>query len=190
MYNGGMYDIALMVIYFAFYALFGYVGEVIFVRVTEGKWVDRSLLDGPFFLLYGVGALLPITIFTNHSPVWQVVVVSAVYSGVVEYVGSILYEKIGLKLWDYDGKIGNIRGRVCLASIFTFIVTALVIIYFIQPWLSGVVTRLQSPAVIVMAAAFILYVTINGHKKLRGQIMHYRKTGKVSNQYYDRKTAK
>ena len=182
-----MNDIALMVIYFAFYSMFGYVGEVLYIRATEGKWVDRSLLDGPFFLLYGVGALLPVAVFTPASPLWQVAVIAAAYSGIVEYFGSIAYEKIGLKLWDYDGKIGNIRGRVCLASVVSFVAAAVVIVYVIHPWLQGLVEHLTSPAIVALAAAFTLYITVNGHKKLRGQIAHFRKIGRVTNQYYDKK---
>lgn len=181
-----MYDSALIVLYFAFYAMLGYFGEVLYVRITEKKWVDRSLLDGPFFLLYGVGALLPVVAFTPHSPIWQVVVVSAVYSGVVEYFGSILYEKIGLKIWDYEGQIANIRGRVCLVSVTVFALTSVFIVYAIHPWLTEVTRRLDAPVAIALAVTFVMYICVNGHKKLRGQLKHYRATGIISNKFYDK----
>ena len=51
---------------FFFYAVFGYIWEVIWVSAGQKKLTNRGFLYGPLLPIYGFGAVF-ITLFVDHA---------------------------------------------------------------------------------------------------------------------------
>ena len=80
---------------------------------------------------------------------------SAAATGAVEYaIGWAGIRFFGLRLWDYRGLFLNIGGIICLRSVLSFAVLALVFHYVIEPAAYGVFGKIDRR--IVIAAALVL----------------------------------
>ena len=185
-----MNTVALYLFSFFVYAFIGWAGEGLYVRVTEGRWVNRSFVNAPFFLLYGVGAIGPAVIFSPSSSLWCVAITGLVYAAIVEYSGSVIMEKVGLTYWDYSKKWGNLHGRICVESMAMFVVGISLAVTCIQPLLTAFfVSHVSS---FFVAAIFMLtgYVGIDLMVRIVRQRQYYRRVGHVVNYAYDRKSSR
>lgn len=173
--------VAQLVVAFAFYSFVGWCGEVVYNFLRERRWVNRGFLSGPFFLLYGIGAIVPVAICGSQSEFWHVVAIATAWSVIVEYGGSVVLEHIGLSYWDYSDKPYNLHGRVCFESISTFVIGLIALVYIFHPVVVGFLAQL-SPALVSFAAAlFTMYALIDGHRRLRAQLSWYQQTRHVRN---------
>lgn len=113
---------------FAVGAFCGWVIELIFRRLNSKKWINPGFLHGPYLPLYGCGLVLLFLIaripLGGISPVWvRYVVLLAIICAVmtlIEYIAGLIFIKgMGIKLWDYSARPGNIQGIICpLFSLF------------------------------------------------------------------------
>lgn len=151
----------LLLIFFAF-AFIGWVWEVSLHIVTDGTFVNRGTLIGPYLPIYGAGAVLAIILLTrlrNH-PVGTFVG-SMIMSGVIEYSTSYVQEKMfGLRWWDYTGYFLNLDGRICLEGLIVFGLGCMVAIYVLAPAIDNLLskwnTKMLSAAAIVLVAVFCM----------------------------------
>ena len=107
---------------FAVGALCGWVLELFFRRFNSKKWINPGFLHGPYLPLYGFGLALLFLIaripLGGISAVWLryvvlLAVICAVMTG-IEYVAGLVFIKgMGIKLWDYSKRPGNIQGIIC-----------------------------------------------------------------------------
>lgn len=176
-----MEQLDILIIAFAFYSFVGWCGEVLYNFLRERRWVNRGLLSGPFFLLYGAGALGPVLLSGPHSGFWQVVAISAVWAAVVEYGGSALLERIGLSYWNYADKPLNLHGRICFESIAIFTAGLTALVFVFHPGVMGMLTHLPAGFSALLAFAFVVYALIDGHRQLQKQLTWHRQTGRVRN---------
>ena len=94
----------------------------------------------PWINIYATGSLM-IIILTNKlkKHPFQIFLISAISTGILEYFSGLAMYKIGngLRCWDYNTEIlnfGNIDGFVCLRSVTFFGLSALLLIYVILPF--------------------------------------------------------
>jgi uncharacterized membrane protein len=117
---------------FAVGALCGWVIELFFRRFAHGKWINPGFLHGPYLPLYGFGLVLLFLIaripLDGISSTWlrivtQLVIICIVMT-FIEYLSGLIFIKgMGIKLWDYSDRWGNIQGIICpLFSLFWTIV--------------------------------------------------------------------
>lgn len=107
---------------FAVGALCGWVLELFFRRFNSKKWINPGFLHGPYLPLYGFGLALLYLIaripFDGISAVWLryvvlLAIICVVMTG-IEYVSGLIFIKgMGIKLWDYSDRFGNIQGIIC-----------------------------------------------------------------------------
>ena len=146
----------LILIFFAF-AFIGWVWEVALFILTDGVFVNRGTLIGPYLPIYGVGAVLAIILFTklrNHPIV--TFGGSMVLSGVIEYSSSYMLEKMfGLRWWDYTGYFLNLDGRICLEGLVVFGIGCLVAIYVVAPALDNMLSKANTKVITIIAAVLI-----------------------------------
>ena len=45
-------------IYFFIYSIIGWMAEMIYCKLYDGKWSDRGFLYGPYCPIYGFGGLI------------------------------------------------------------------------------------------------------------------------------------
>lgn len=129
--------------------IIGWIYEMFFYRINDGRFIKRGQGFGPWLPIYGVGALA-ITAFLykrKNSPV-TVFLGSCFISGVIELaVGWTLFHFAhGLRLWDYNVEIwnwGNIGGYICFRSILVFGFAGLLCIYMIVPAICELTERIK-----------------------------------------------
>lgn len=158
-----METLATFVLYLVAYGFLGWIAEVLYVFVKSQKLENRGFLTGPFLPIYGFGAIILVTLvlpFVKNP--FLVFVASVVASSVLEYVTSILLEKIfHIKLWDYSAKPLNLHGRVCLENSLLFGMLGLLLIYVIHPALADLVAGIPPVPRIALASVLLAVLVID-----------------------------
>ena len=117
---------------FVFGASMGWLLELFFRRIfTSHKWLNPGFLVGPCLPLYGFGVSVLFLIsyicrfdewfdIPSYVNVIITIVLMSVMMTVIEYIAGIIFIKgMGIKLWDYSNRWGNIQGIICpLFSLF------------------------------------------------------------------------
>lgn len=133
---------------FAVGALCGWVLELFFRRFAHGKWVNPGFLHGPYLPLYGFGLVLLYLVASiplgGISLVWLryavlLLIICAVMT-LIEYISGLIFIKgMGIKLWDYSKRWGNIQGIICpLFSFFWTLIGGLYVV-FLHPVINDMV---------------------------------------------------
>lgn len=134
------------IIYFTLYSVIGWLYEV-FLEVVVYRWgySDRGVLMGPYCIIYGVGALLLVTLLSplmkkdlrlGKVPVTPLAVFLAivVIATAVELAGSYVMEWLtGGWMWDYTRYAVQFQGRVALNPSIRFGLGGMVFLYLLQP---------------------------------------------------------
>jgi uncharacterized protein len=130
------------ILYFAVYAVGGWVLEVLYARMRRGGFVNRGFLKGPLCPIYGFGAvgILALDQYLNHHVAngLQVAILlfalSALITSLLEYCVSWLLERVfHKKWWDYSDTPLNLHGRVCAGFSLLWGATALLLVGVIHP---------------------------------------------------------
>lgn len=113
------------------------LGETYRARKTtkEKKIINSGFLNGPMCPIYGAGALVfevLLTPFKNHW--WAVILLGMVFADIVEYVTSVMMEKLfHARWWDYSHEFMNLHGRICLKHTIYWAVFSVIYVYVIGP---------------------------------------------------------
>ncbi|MGM9942100.1 MAG: DUF975 family protein [Bulleidia sp.] len=150
---------SLVLIFFAF-AIIGWIWEVCLYLLTDGVFVNRGTMMGPYLPIYGAGAVIALILLSKlrRHPVWTFAG-SMVLSGVIEFATSYVLEKMyGLRWWDYTGYFLNLDGRICLEGLILFGIGCMIAIYLVAPELDSrfarVDSRILSGIALVMTLVF------------------------------------
>ncbi len=135
--------VSCLVVWVVVYAVLGWMYESTYCTIVERKWENRGFLYGPLCPIYGVGAvamLLAWNAVITHGirpAAWQVFVVSALGSALLEYATSwVLEKKFHARWWDYSNMPLNLNGRICLPATTLFGLAGLLVAYVLyQPTL-------------------------------------------------------
>ncbi len=125
----------------------GWVLELFYRRfVSSHKWINPGFLVGPCLPLYGFGVTFLFLIsYVLHFDTWFnlpsyvndiiVIVIMSITMTLVEYIAGIIFIKgMGIKLWDYSTRWGNIQGIICpLFSLIWSIIAIAFYYLFRQP---------------------------------------------------------
>lgn len=155
--------------------IFGFVYEEIFYYFNDGFLSKRGSGFGPWIQLYGFGGWLIIATcwwFRKHW--WQVLVLSGLFSGILEYAtGYVQYNfNNHHRSWDYNTEIwnwGNVDGYICFRSIAFFALCGIILVYVLVPilrWVQGKVKPLTFKLFMALpAAVFFLDILYNDFLK-------------------------
>lgn len=161
---------------FMFYAIIGWIMEVIYAFATKGKLYNRGFLIGPYCPIYGVGCLLIILLLSGYKehPVGMFVL-AIIIASILEYFTSFIMEKLfKARWWDYSKTKYNIDGRVCADTMIPFGIIALIVMYIINPFVTKIVDSIPDKTLtlvaIIFAAIFIAdlitsFNVVNNFKK-------------------------
>ena len=163
----------LILLFFAF-AFIGYLWEVILHLFSDGVFVNRGSLYGPWLPIYGCGGVLTLVLLNKYrdNPT-LVFFASVILCGIVEYFSSLFMElAFNTRWWDYTGYFFNINGRVCLEGLLFFGFGCTVSIYIVTPLLLELFHRLDKHYVkfltimlsILFLTDFVFYLTIGPNK--------------------------
>ena len=126
---------------FIIYSFVGWIMEVVWNVFTDKKLVNRGFLIGPYCPIYGVGCLLLILLLGSfkEQPV-LLFFMSILVCSILEYSTSYIMEKLfKARWWDYSEYKLNLNGRICAATMIPFGILGVLVVYFINPFISNFV---------------------------------------------------
>ena len=150
---------SLVIVFFAF-CVVGWVWEVSLHLISDGNFVNRGTLHGPWLPIYGGGVtMIAVLLYRlRKQPLLEAAAV-VVLCGVVEYLSSYFLElSRGMRWWDYTGYFLNLNGRICGEGLAVFCVGGMAAVYLMVPLIDAMVTRIKPkiliPVCIVLIALF------------------------------------
>lgn len=149
---------------FFFYGFIGWIVEVIYYGVTEGKFINRGFLNGPLCPVYGLGFYGVIWAFAPlvHS-VPLLFFGSAFVATTVELLaGVILYQIFHLRWWDYSDYKYNLNGFICVRFFLYWGLACSLGMYILHPACMYVIRHMHPRLrfTIVACLSVILFVDI------------------------------
>lgn len=151
------YSVWSLLMMFFLLSFMGWVWEVSLHLITDGAFVNRGVLHGPWLPIYGCGSVLMLLLLNRFrkNPALEFILIM-VLCGSVEYFTSLFLEIAhgGTRWWDYTGYFLNLHGRICAEGLLVFGIGGMAIVYVLAPFLDGVLRRLPIRA--LMAAGMIL----------------------------------
>ena len=161
---------------FFIYSFVGWVIEVIYYGITEGKFINRGFLAGPLCPVYGLGFYAAIWIFEPFRNSFLIIFFGmATACTIVELIaGIILYHTFHMRWWDYSDYKLNFKGYICLRFFIYWGIAASLGIYVLHPAVKWLIAHINSPfrigiavffSVILIADIVTTIVTIIGFKK-------------------------
>lgn len=153
-----MNNLSLYFILFLIYSFIGWIMEIIFTYFKDKVVVNRGFLMGPYCPIYGTGCILIILLLKKYlkDPV-VLFLMAMVICSILEYVTSYVLEKLfKARWWDYSDRKFNINGRICLETLIPFGLLGCLLMYVINPFISGMVLLL--PSNVLNALAIILFI--------------------------------
>ncbi|MGB2578759.1 putative membrane protein [Elusimicrobium simillimum] len=136
-----------MVLYFFMYSIIGWLWETVYCSMSDGQFVFRGFLYGPYCPVYGVGVLSVLYFLQPYvtKNVFVLFLLSAFIVSVLEYYTGWGLEKFfHLRLWDYSRYFLNIDGLVCLPVSTFWGVCCVIIVKFIHPKVAAAVNALYA----------------------------------------------
>lgn len=99
---------------FLIYSFLGWVLETAIAIVRQRKIVNRGLINGPFCIIYGIGAVLISIGLQELSGGW-LFFFATIYATVVEWTAGHIIQKVyHERWWDYSKIKFNLDGYICL----------------------------------------------------------------------------
>lgn len=136
---------SLILLYFAF-SLVGWLWEVSLHLITDGEFVNRGVLHGPWLPIYGTGAILILVLLNmfRKKPVLEFIS-TIIVCGCVEYFTAYYLELThgGQKWWDYSGYFLNLHGRICAEGLLIFGIGGMAIAYVAAPLLDNFIRKIR-----------------------------------------------
>lgn len=155
------YSLVNLIMMFFIFCFVGWVWEVSLAFISEGMFVNRGTLHGPWLPIYGTGGVIILVLLKKlrEKPALEFVA-AMVLCGCLEYFSSWYLEMThdGQRWWDYTGYFLNINGRICAEGLLTFGLGGLAIVYLLAPALDNLLSRIDARKLgIVAAVLLVLY---------------------------------
>ena len=136
-----------LLLLFVFFAMSGWIYEVLYTLGAWGIFQNRGFLFGPWLPLYGFGGMIIYAVFYKiiHKPVrigrvniriLLIFIYVCALTTAIELGASYLLDAVGFDftiLWDYADRPLNFEGRISLSASLWFGVLGVAIIYFVLP---------------------------------------------------------
>jgi uncharacterized membrane protein len=148
---------------FFIYSFVGWIVEVVYYGVTEGKFINRGFLAGPLCPVYGLGFYAAVWLFKPFVGNFFVIFFGmAAAATLVELIaGIILYHTFHMRWWDYSDYKLNFRGYICLRFFIYWGIACSLGIYVLHPAVLWLVDQIPYVAKIVVLSLFTLLMVID-----------------------------
>ena len=154
---------AQLALVFVAYSFLGWLIESVVLVWCERRFGNPGFLTGPVVPIYAVGALAILWLTEDLRPhPLLVFAVSAIVATVVEYLAHVMLQRLfGLVLWDYTGRFGNLRGRVCVGNSLAFGAAGLAVVYLLNPALTRAIAGLDPVFSVALASALLAVLAVD-----------------------------
>lgn len=141
----------------------GWSIEVVNSLISEKKFVNRGFMLGPYCPIYGYSAIIMVLYLEQYRDNFLTVfLLAVVVCSVVEYLVSYVMEKLfNARWWDYSNRKFNINGRVCLTNAFLFGLLGMLLVYFVNPLLYGLISKVNTKVLIIISVILLVLFVID-----------------------------
>lgn len=140
-------------------SLTGWLWEGCLHLISDGSFVNRGFLHGPWLPIYGSGSVLILLLFRKlqKKPLLEFLAI-ILLCGCIEYFVSWFLEQLydGMRWWDYSDYFLNLDGRICVEGLLAFGVGGMVIVYLYAPFLDYLFGRFPKKILVPVCLALIL----------------------------------
>lgn len=153
------YSVWSLITIFLGMSLFGWLWEVGMHLVTNGEFVNRGALHGPWLPIYGTGAVLILTVLNRFRKNPALLFgMTVILCGFLEYMTSLVMELTtgGTKWWDYSGYYLNLNGRICAEGLLVFGVGGLAITYVLAPIIDNLLEKVNEKRIIAACSVLMI----------------------------------
>ena len=152
------------VMMFFIFCFVGWVWEVSLAFISEGTFVNRGTLHGPWLPIYGTGGVIILILLKKlrKKPLFEFLA-AMVLCGGLEYFSSWYLEKThgGQRWWDYTGYFLNLNGRICAEGLLTFGLGGLAIVYLLAPAWDNLLSRIDTRKLTVVAVVLLAFYCVD-----------------------------
>ncbi len=148
-----------IIFYFIIYSFLGWCLESIYKTIILKKATNSGFLYGTFCPMYGIGAILMISLSIVSNNIIVIFILSFLVFSTWEYIVAVILEKcFKTKYWDYSDLKFNIKGRVCLKNSIYWGILGVLLIFIIHPFIEKLVSYI--PYQILIYIEIILSIVI------------------------------
>ena len=153
-----MYYFLFLFILFIIYSFIGWIIEMIVCGIENKKIINRGFLVGPYCPIYGISSILMIFVLKKYMDDTLVLFVMAIFiCTTAEYLTSYFMEKIfHARWWDYSNIPFNINGRVCLTNSMCFGFLGVLLLYFINPYITKYLGLIPKPLFYIFSISILI----------------------------------
>lgn len=158
------YSITTYILFFFTFSIIGWIWEVSLHLFTEGAFINRGTMFGPWLPIYGTGgvAILALLKPIREHP-WKLFLFAVVLCGIIEYSTAWYLETFkGMKWWDYSGYFLNLHGRICAEGLLVFGLGGCGFTYIIAPLLNNIYEKIPKRTTIIICAILLILFGIDG----------------------------
>ena len=156
------YSVSSLILIFFTLCFIGWSWEVALHLVSDGVFVNRGVMHGPWLPIYGAGSIMIVILLNKFrdKPIVEFLT-AIVLCGIVEFFTSLQLEKsMGQKWWDYSGYFLNIDGRICAEGLLVFGLGGIAVVYLIAPFMDNMIKK-KSLKVLVPICVILISVFIS-----------------------------
>jgi uncharacterized membrane protein len=148
---------------FIIYSFLGWCMEMIVTNIHKEKIVNRGFLVGPICPIYGYGCILIIILLTRYIEKPIILFIMAILiCSFLEYFTSYFMEKLfHARWWDYSKKKFNLNGRICADTMIPFGILGLIVMYFINPFITSIIVLIPKNIRITLAIIILIIYIID-----------------------------
>ncbi|MDO4344510.1 MAG: DUF975 family protein [Eubacteriales bacterium] len=154
------YSIPSLILLFFTFSVIGWLWEVSLHLITDGEFVNRGVLHGPWLPIYGTGAVMILLLLKRfrERPVVEFFA-AIVLCGCVEYFTSWYLEMThgGQRWWDYSGYFLNLNGRICAEGLLVFGLGGMAIVYVAAPLLDNMYRKISLKILVPACAVLLIF---------------------------------
>ena len=158
------YSIPSLILLFFIFSFIGWTWEVSLHLISDGEFVNRGVLHGPWLPIYGTGGVLILIVLNKlrEKPVLEFIA-TVILCGCVEYFTAYYLEMThgGQKWWDYSGYFLNLHGRICAEGLLVFGVGGMAIVYAVAPLLDDYLRKIKYRYVVPLCVLLLLTFSVD-----------------------------
>ena len=151
------YTVSSLILMFFLFSFVGWLWEVNLHLLSDGVFVNRGILQGPWLPIYGSGCMLILLLLyrLRKSPLKEFIAIVAL-CGCVEYFTSYFMEAVyHTRWWDYSGYFLNLNGRICAEGLFVFGVGGYAVVYLAAPAVDNWLRRIKPKLCTILCAGLL-----------------------------------
>jgi len=157
------YSITTYILLFFTFSSVGWLWEVLLHLLTDGTFVNRGTLHGPWLPIYGFGGVLILLCLKKFRKNPVILFISAfILCGIVEYTTAWYLETFkAMKYWDYSGYFLNLHGRICLEGLLVFGLGGCAFTYIFAPLLDNLYKKIKPGVKSIICLILVLTFSLD-----------------------------